>query len=79
MEQRVSLITLGVSDLGRARSFYEELVMRATFHQTAKRFLGAAEGFLLSDPLSTKVVAVLAGRIAAEAQPLSDDYLRATV
>ena len=79
VEQRVSLITLGVSDLGRARSFYEELVMRATFHQTAKRFLGAAEGFLLSDPLSTKVVAVLAGRIAAEAQPLSDDYLWATV
>ncbi len=25
MEQRVSLITLGVSDLGRARSFYEAL------------------------------------------------------
>jgi predicted lactoylglutathione lyase len=25
MKQRVSLITLGVSDLGRARSFYEEL------------------------------------------------------
>jgi GNAT superfamily N-acetyltransferase len=53
--------------------------MRATFHQTAKRFLGAAEGFLLSDPLSTNVVAVLAGRIAAEAQPRSDDYLWATV
>ena len=25
MDQRVSLITLGVSDLGRARSFYEQL------------------------------------------------------
>ena len=25
MEQRISLITLGVSDLGRARSFYEAL------------------------------------------------------
>jgi predicted lactoylglutathione lyase len=28
MKQRVSLITLGVSDLGRARSFYEELGWR---------------------------------------------------
>jgi predicted lactoylglutathione lyase len=25
MEQRVSLVTLGVSDLGRARAFYEAL------------------------------------------------------
>src|SRR3954468_10981915 len=25
MEQRISLVTLGVSDLGRARSFYEAL------------------------------------------------------
>jgi uncharacterized glyoxalase superfamily protein PhnB len=28
MEQRISLITLGVGDLGRARSFYEELGWR---------------------------------------------------
>ena len=25
MEQRVSLVTLGVTDLGRARAFYERL------------------------------------------------------
>ncbi len=25
MEQRISLVTLGVSDLARARSFYEQL------------------------------------------------------
>ena len=29
MEQRVSLVTLGVSDLGKARSFYEALGWRA--------------------------------------------------
>ncbi|GAA1597004.1 MULTISPECIES: VOC family protein [Streptomyces] len=28
MEQRISLITLGVADLGRARAFYEELGWR---------------------------------------------------
>jgi predicted lactoylglutathione lyase len=40
MEQRISLITLGVSDLGRARSFYEALgwtgqtVQETVFFQT---------------------------------------------
>ena len=29
MEQRISLVTLGVSDLGKARRFYEELGWRA--------------------------------------------------
>ena len=28
MEQRVSLVTLGVADLGRAKAFYEELGWR---------------------------------------------------
>jgi len=55
------------------------LVMRARFHETAQRFLSAAEGFVRSDPLSTNVVAVLAGRIAGGAQPPSDDHLWATV
>jgi catechol 2,3-dioxygenase-like lactoylglutathione lyase family enzyme len=30
MEQRLSLVTLGVADLGRARTFYERLGWRAT-------------------------------------------------
>ncbi len=53
--------------------------MRARFHETAEGFLGVAEGCLLSDPLSTNVIAVLAGRIATGAQPRSDDHLWATV
>ena len=39
--------------------------MRARFHETAQRFLIAADSFLRSDPLSTNVVAVVASRIVA--------------
>jgi hypothetical protein len=53
--------------------------MRARFHETVQRFLAAAEGFLRSDPLSTNVVAVVAARVAAGAQPASDDHLWATL
>ena len=53
--------------------------MRARFHETAQRFLIAADSFLRSDPLSTNVVAVVASRIVAGARPPSDDHLWATV
>lgn len=33
MEQRVSLITLGVADLGRARAFYERLGWKRSFRK----------------------------------------------
>lgn len=34
MEQRVSLVTLGVEDVGRARAFYESLGWRASGYST---------------------------------------------
>jgi predicted GNAT family acetyltransferase len=53
--------------------------MRARFHETAQHFLLAADRFLRSEPLSTNVVAVVAARIAAGAQPPRYDHLWATV
>ena len=53
--------------------------MRARFYETTQHFLIAADRFLRSDPLSTNVVAVVAARIAAGAQPPGDDDLWATV
>ena len=39
MEQRVSLVTLGVSDLSRARAFYEKLGWRG--HEVEETVLNA--------------------------------------
>jgi uncharacterized protein len=36
MEQRVSLITLGVADLRRSREFYERLGWRRSHHERRK-------------------------------------------
>ena len=53
--------------------------MRARFYETAQHFLVAADRFLYWDPLSTNVVGVVAARVAAGAEPASDDHLWATV
>lgn len=41
MEQRVSLITLGVADVGRARAFYEKLGWRASSPDDSVAFFQA--------------------------------------
>jgi len=48
-------------------------------HAGARRFLTAAEPLLRTDPFSTNVIAVVAGRIAAGDEPDSERYLWATV
>ncbi len=53
--------------------------MRVHPHAGARQFLTAAEPLLLSDPFSTNVMAVVAGRIAAGQEPDSERHLWATV
>ena len=53
--------------------------MRVELHAGARQFLAAANSLLRSDPLSTNVIAVVAGRIATGAEPDNDRYLWATV
>lgn len=47
MEQRVSLITLGVADLGRARAFYESLGWRGQEVEETVFFQAGGLGFVL--------------------------------
>jgi predicted GNAT family acetyltransferase len=53
--------------------------VRVELHSGARQFLAAADSLLRSDPLSTNVIAVVAGRIAAGAEPDNERYLWATV
>ena len=53
--------------------------MRVELHAGARQFLAAANSLLRSDPLSTNVIAVVAGRIATGAEPDDERYLWATV
>src|SRR5712692_7246041 len=53
--------------------------MRVHLSGGARQFLASAEPLLRSDPFSTNIIAVVAGRIAAGDQPDSDRYLWATV
>jgi RimJ/RimL family protein N-acetyltransferase len=53
--------------------------VRVELHVGARQFLAAADSLLRSDPLSTNVVAVVAGRIATGAEPDNESYLWATV
>jgi uncharacterized protein len=48
MEQRISLLTLGVSDLGRARRFYEELGWRSRAAPDADVVFFQAGGMVLA-------------------------------
>jgi uncharacterized protein len=48
MDQRVSLITLGVSDLARARSFYEQLGWQTGAEPDADVVFFQAGGFVLA-------------------------------
>ncbi|MFI1963711.1 VOC family protein [Streptomyces pathocidini] len=47
MEQRVSLITLGVADVGRARTFYEQLGWRGQEVEETVFFQAGGIGFVL--------------------------------
>jgi catechol 2,3-dioxygenase-like lactoylglutathione lyase family enzyme len=47
MEQRVSIVTLGVSDLGRARQFYEELGWRGQEVQETVFFQAGGQAVVL--------------------------------
>ena len=53
--------------------------MRVTLHGGAGPFLAKAEGLLASDPFSTNVMAVVAGRVVAGDQADSRDYLWVTI
>ena len=53
--------------------------MRARLHVGVGRFLAAAEAFFCSDPFSANVIAVVAARIAAGAEPVRGGQLWATV
>jgi catechol 2,3-dioxygenase-like lactoylglutathione lyase family enzyme len=48
MEQRISLVTLGVADLGRSREFYERLGWRSSAMQAAGVVFFQAGGMILS-------------------------------
>ena len=48
MEQRISLITLGVADLERSRSFYERLGWRRSMPQTKDVVFFQAGGMVLA-------------------------------
>src|SRR5207248_3308070 len=47
MEQRVSLVTLGVADVGRSRSFYEQLGWRGQEADETVFFQGVGQGLVL--------------------------------
>jgi predicted GNAT family acetyltransferase len=53
--------------------------MRVHLHAGARPFLTAAEPLLRSDPFSTNVIAVVAGRIAAGDEPDSERHMWVTV
>jgi GNAT superfamily N-acetyltransferase len=53
--------------------------LRVHLHAGARQFLAAAEPLVRSDPFSTNVIAVVAGRAAAGDEPDSDRYLWATI
>lgn len=88
MEQRVSLITLGVADLQRSRSFYEQLgwrgqeVEETVFFQTGHQAVVlwgrdkvAADAGIVDDRASTFSGIVLAHNVASRAEV--DDIVNA--
>jgi hypothetical protein len=59
MEQRISLITLGVADLGRARSFYESLSWEGQTVQETVFFQAGGSGSSCGPATSSRSTAAL--------------------